>query len=348
MRPESAPEQPDELPVEPEEGVEVIQQLDEELLSADEWSKRQERLHRLISKPPTKKKQDPRLACVNCRFHGRKRKDSRTICKVCNPQRGFCTIECLQDHHHREGIFQAPVPSSEPQPGPSGLQQVIAPSPSNSEESQEPLFLAPSQSSNEESHAPLSPDASERGPTPSNTEEHAQSVPATLPPDNSEDGQEHGPTSSNTEESPHAPLSPEFIAPEESPSHTDYGPIVTAPSTHSSVVNELQHIVYRRASGESSVTNVEPTSDEDETRPSGSGGPRTPPEPDTYTSVRRPKLLRSPTKSTKRPREPSPGVTLSVKRVTRSATAAIKNQALDEVVSSPADTSEASSEDNDQ
>ena len=79
LRPESAPEQPEELPVEPlepQEGVEVIKQLAKELLSADKWARRQERLHTLIIKPPTKKKQDPRLACVECRFHGRKRKDS--------------------------------------------------------------------------------------------------------------------------------------------------------------------------------------------------------------------------------------------------------------------------------
>ena len=110
LRPESAPEQPqepEEEALEPQEGVEVIKQLASELLSAADWARRQERLHTLTIKPPTQKKQDPKLACIECRFHGRKRRDRRTICKVCTPQRGFCSIECLQEHHKREGIFQS-------------------------------------------------------------------------------------------------------------------------------------------------------------------------------------------------------------------------------------------------
>ena len=105
----SAPELP-ETNEEPVEGPSEHQdgQAAPELLSADDWNRRVQSQHVLIIKPPTKKKQDPKLKCTECIFQGRGRKDRRTICQVC--RKGFCCRECLVSHHTREKIFQAPAP----------------------------------------------------------------------------------------------------------------------------------------------------------------------------------------------------------------------------------------------
>ena len=103
----SAPELP-ETNEEPVEGPSEHQdgQAAPELLSADDWNRRVQSQHVLIIKPPTKKKQDPKLKCTECIFQGRGRKDRRTICQVC--RKGFCCRECLVSHHTREKIFEAP------------------------------------------------------------------------------------------------------------------------------------------------------------------------------------------------------------------------------------------------
>ena len=80
----------------------VIQEHDRELLSAADWAQKQEQMHTLCIKPPTKKRRDPYLACIECKPN---RVERRTICTACKPQRGFCSIECLRKHHFREGIF---------------------------------------------------------------------------------------------------------------------------------------------------------------------------------------------------------------------------------------------------
>ena len=105
----SAPELP-EPNEEPVEGPSQHQdgQAAPELLSADDWSQRAQRQHVLIIKPPTAKKQDPKLKCTECIFQGRGRKDRRTICQIC--RKGFCCRECLVSHHTREKIFEAPAP----------------------------------------------------------------------------------------------------------------------------------------------------------------------------------------------------------------------------------------------
>ena len=90
-------------PVEPVQGgPQVIQEHDRELLSAADWAQKQEQMHTLCIKPPTKKRKDPYLQCRECKP---KRVERRTICKACKPQMGFCSIECLRKHHFREGIF---------------------------------------------------------------------------------------------------------------------------------------------------------------------------------------------------------------------------------------------------
>ena len=90
---------------------------DPEKLSADEWRKIQEREHVLMDKPPTKRKEKPRLACVECKYNNRKRNDVRTICSVCEPQRGLCSEKCLKENHIRTRVFQPPQPGTSSDPG---------------------------------------------------------------------------------------------------------------------------------------------------------------------------------------------------------------------------------------
>ena len=85
---------------------------DPEKLSADEWRKIQEREHVLMDKPPTKRKEKPRLACVECKYNNRRRNDVRTICSVCEPQRGLCSEKCLKENHYRTRVFQPPQPET--------------------------------------------------------------------------------------------------------------------------------------------------------------------------------------------------------------------------------------------
>ena len=85
---------------------------DPEKLSADEWRKIQEREHVLMDKPPTKRKEKPRLACVECKYNNRRRNDVRTICSVCEPQRGLCSEKCLKENHYRTRVFQLPQPET--------------------------------------------------------------------------------------------------------------------------------------------------------------------------------------------------------------------------------------------
>ena len=108
LRTESASEEAQEQQQvqEPQESPEVIEQRPNQLLSAADWARRQERLHILTIKPPTKKKNDLKLACIECRVQGR-RVECRTICQECIPQHGFCSMVCLQEHHRREKIFQS-------------------------------------------------------------------------------------------------------------------------------------------------------------------------------------------------------------------------------------------------
>ena len=88
VRTESAPAHP-----EPQEArvhqPQVIHELARELLSAADWVRRQEREHILCIKPPTKKKKDPKLACIECRAQSRGRVERRTIFQQCKPQRVF-------------------------------------------------------------------------------------------------------------------------------------------------------------------------------------------------------------------------------------------------------------------
>ena len=66
-RPLSAPSAPDRPEENQEPGEGTSQQPDEqapELLSAADWSLRAQRQHILIIKPPTAKKRDPKLKCV--------------------------------------------------------------------------------------------------------------------------------------------------------------------------------------------------------------------------------------------------------------------------------------------
>ena len=90
---------------------------DPEKLSADEWRKIQEREHVLMDKPPTKRKEKPRLACVECKYNNRRRNDVRTICSVCEPQRGLCSEKCLKENHIRTRVFQPPQPETSSDPG---------------------------------------------------------------------------------------------------------------------------------------------------------------------------------------------------------------------------------------
>ena len=90
---------------------------DPDKLSADEWRKIQEREHVLMDKPPTKRKEKPRLACVECKYNNRRRNDVRTICSVCEPQRGLCSEKCLKENHIRTRVFQPPQPGTSSDPG---------------------------------------------------------------------------------------------------------------------------------------------------------------------------------------------------------------------------------------
>ena len=128
LRTDAAPDEPNQEQV-VHEIPEVIQETDTDKLSAVEWQKIQERQHVLTEKPPTKSKDKPRLACIECKYSGSKRNDVRTICRVCLPQRGLCSDKCLKENHIRTRIFQPTQPgtSSDPeigQPSTSSLRPV--------------------------------------------------------------------------------------------------------------------------------------------------------------------------------------------------------------------------------
>ena len=111
LQSDSAPEQPRSPEGQAHQSAvieDVPPVIEEQLLSAEDWQRRLECEHTLATKPPTKRKKAPKLACLECRYKNGTRVDRRTICSSC--QTVFCGYACLKEHHLRKGIF---MPSSQ-------------------------------------------------------------------------------------------------------------------------------------------------------------------------------------------------------------------------------------------
>ena len=93
LQSDSAPEQP-RSPEGQAHQYAVIEDvppvIEEQLLSAEAWQRRLEHEHTLATKPPTKRKKAPKLACLECRYKNGTRVDRRTICSSC--ETGFAAM----------------------------------------------------------------------------------------------------------------------------------------------------------------------------------------------------------------------------------------------------------------